>query len=701
MRFQIEHESRHTIRLTAVQYRMNTEQADLLEDYIRRLPGVEKVTVHERSRGVIITYHGERDALTGALATFSYERAAQESKGLSHTGRELNLAYQEKILFHVLRRYAAKLFLPAPIRYGIHILRSLPYLSQALRCLLRREITVELLDGTAIAASLLTRDFETAGSVMFLLKLGDYLDEWTHKKSIDDLAKSMSLQVDQVWLHRPDGQEVLVPMDQIAAGDVIVANAGGVIPLDGEIVEGEVTVNQASLTGESVPVAKRAGSTVFAGTVLEEGRCLIRCTQTPGGNRYDRIVKMIEASEKLNSQSEVKAAQLADRLVPWCLGGSVLTWLLTRNIQRAVSVLMVDFSCALKLSMPLAVLSAMGEAGRYRIVVKGGKYMERCSNAQTIIFDKTGTLTRACPTLVDVIPFHGQERDEMLRTAACLEEHFPHSIANAVVRAAKERKLEHEEMHSEVEYIVAHGIASRINGERVVIGSYHFVFEDEKATIDRLNQAAFDALPPQYSLLYLAIGGVLSAVLCIADPLREEAKEVVRLLHQAGFTKAVMLTGDSHRTAQAIGTEVGVDDFRAEVLPEDKARYIQEEQAQGRRVVMVGDGINDTPALSFADVGVAIGSGAAIAREVADITISAEDLRELVYLKRLSDALMRRIRSNYRFVIGFNGALIVLGALGILPPATSALLHNGSTLALSLNSMTKLLPKKENQYETA
>lgn len=695
MHFQIAHEAPKMLRLKAVQSAMSQEQADLLEDYIRRLPGVETVTVHERSRGVIITYGGDRARLVESLAAFSYEKVGSEGRHLSHTGRELNRAYKEKIIFHVIRRYAGKLFLPTPIRYALHIVRAVPYLTGALRCLWRREITVELLDGTAIAASLLTRDFETAGSVMFLLKLGDYLDEWTHKKSIDDLAKSMSLHVDQVWLHREDGQEVLVSMDEIAAGDVIVVNAGSVIPLDGVIEEGDVTVNQASLTGESVPVAKRAGSTVFAGTVLEEGRCLIRCTQAQGGNRYDRIVQMIENSERLNSQSEINAARLADRLVPWCLGGSALTWLLTRNIQRAVSVLMVDFSCALKLSMPLAVLSAMREASGYRIVVKGGKYMERISQAETIIFDKTGTLTRACPTLVDVIPFHGQDRNEMLRVAACLEEHFPHSMANAVVRSAREQGLEHEEMHSEVEYIVAHGIASKIGEERVVIGSYHFVFEDEKTAIDPADQAAFDALPAQYSLLYLAIGGVLSAVLCIADPLRPEAAQVIRLLHEAGFTKTVMLTGDSFRTAQAIAEEVGVDEFRAEVLPEDKARFIQEEQARGRKVVMIGDGINDTPALSFADVGVAIGSGAAIAREVADVTISADDLGELVYLKRLSDALMGRIGRNYRFVIGFNGTLIVLGALGILPPATSALLHNGSTLALSLKCMTKLLQEKE------
>ena len=691
MKFQILHDAPGMLRLLAAGVRMTVEQSDPLEAWIRGVPGVETVTVHERTRGVVIHYRAGREQLVSRLAAFSYERAGEEIQLIGHTGRELTREYKEKVVFHVLRRVLKRLYLPAPIRHALHVVRAVPYVLGALRCLWRREITVELLDGVAIGVSLLTGDFETAGSVMFLLKLGDYLDQWTHKKSVDDLARSMSLQVDQVWLRAEDGRDVLVPIGQVRAGDRIVVDAGSLIPLDGEILEGDVMVNQASLTGESVPAAKHPGSAVFAGTVLEEGRCVIRVRQAAGGNKYDQIVRMIEDSEKLSSQTEVRAASLADRLVPWCLGGSGLTYLLTRNLTRAVSVLMVDFSCALKLAMPLSVLSAMREASRYHVTVKGGKYMERISEATTIIFDKTGTLTHACPRVVDVIPFGGNSREEMLRVAACLEEHFPHSMANAVVRAAAEQGLDHAEMHSRVEYIVAHGIASTIGKERAVIGSYHFVFEDEGVAIDPAEREKFEELPPQYSLLYLAIGGKLSAAICISDPLREEAKEVVRQLHGAGFSKVVMLTGDSFRTAAAIAEEVGADEFRAEVLPEDKAAFIQCEQSAGRTVVMIGDGINDAPALSYADVGVAIGSGAAIAREVADVTISAEDLRELVYLKRLSDALMDRIHRNYRFVMGFNGGLIALGALGVLPPATSALLHNGSTLLLSLRSMTKLL----------
>ena len=694
MKFQIMHESAGMLRLRAAGREMTMEQADLLESYIQRIPGVDTVTVHERTRGIVIYYHGTRSDLISRLAVFSYESAAGDLQPISHTGRELNREYKEKVVFHVIRRYVKRFFLPAPVRHALHVIRAVPFLCRALRCLLRGEITVDLLDGVAIGTSLLTGDFETAGSVMFLLRLGELLDEWTHKKSIDDLARSMSLNVDQVWLRTEENQDVLVPIGQIRAGDRIVVDAGNLIPLDGEVLEGDGMVNQASLTGESVPAEKHAGSTVYAGTVLEEGRFVIRVKETAGGNKYDQIVRMIEESEKLSSQVEARAASLADRLVPWCLGGSVLTYLLTRNVTRAVSVLMVDFSCALKLAMPLSVLSAMREASRYHVTVKGGKYMEKVAEATTIIFDKTGTLTKACPTVIDVVPFNGTDPDEMLRVAACLEEHFPHSMANAVVRAAREKGLHHDEMHSKVEYIVAHGIASTIEDQRAIIGSFHFVFEDEGVAIRKEDWAVFDALPPQYSHLFLAIGGTLSAAICISDPLRPEAKEAVRQLHEAGFTRTVMLTGDSERTAAAIAEEVGVDDFHAEVLPEDKARFIQEEQAQGRLVVMIGDGINDAPALSFADVGVAIGTGAAIAREVADVTISAEDLRELVYLKRLSDALMVRIRGNYRFVMGFNGALILLGALGLLPPATSALLHNGSTLLLSLNSMTKLLKEE-------
>lgn len=688
MKFRIEHEARSMLRLRAIQPRMTMEQADLLDEFIRRLPGVEAVTVHERTCGVIIRYTGNRAVLIHALSLFSYEKARQDIQLLSHSSRALNREYKEKIVFHIIRRYLKRLYLPAPIRHIIHVIKALPYAWRALGCLVRGEIGVDLLDGVAITASLLTGDFETAGSVMFLLKLGDYLDQWTHKKSVEDLARSMALNIDQVWLRMPEG-DVLVPLTQVKAGDEIVVNAGSMIPLDGTLTEGEAMVNQASLTGESVPVEKRAGASVFAGTVVEEGCCVL---QVKGqGSKYDQIVKMIEESEKLNSGVEKKAANLADKLVPWVLAGSGLTWLLTRNITRAVSVLMVDFSCALKLAMPLSVLSAMREASSYRITVKGGKYLEKVAQATTILFDKTGTLTRACPTVAEVIPFHGQDADEMLRVAACLEEHFPHSMANAVVAAAREKGLDHQEMHTKVEYIVAHGIASRINRKTALIGSYHFVFEDQNVRIDPEDREKFDALPDHYSLLYLAIGKVLSAVICISDPLRPEARETVAALKEAGFTKTVMLTGDSARTAAAIAAEVGVDEFRAEVLPEDKAAFIQAEQALGRTVVMIGDGINDAPALSLADVGVAIGGGAAIAREVADVTIAAEDLRELLYLKQLSDALMGRIRRNYRFIMGFNGGLIGLGALGVLPPAASALLHNGSTVLLSANSMTQVL----------
>ena len=693
MKFQIMHETRNRMRLCALQRRMTERQADLLEAGLLALPGVEKVTVHARTCGVILTYRMARSALLQALAAFSYEKAEKQNLPVNSTGRQLNREYKEKIVFHIIRHYARRLFLPAAVRYVIHTVTALPYLWRAFQCLWRRKITVELLDGVAIGASLLTGDFETAGSVMFLLKLGDHLEEWTHKKSVDDLAQRMALNADAAWLRTEDGANVLVPLAQIGVGGCIVVDAGSVIPLDGEIEEGEVMVNQASLTGEAVPVARRPGATVYAGTVVEEGHCVVRVTRASGSGRYDQIVQMIEDSQKLRSGAEARAAGMADRLVPWTLGASLLTGLLTGDIQRAVAVLMVDFSCALKLSMPLSVLSAMREAGGFKITVKGGKYLEAISEAETLILDKTGTLTNACPTVAEVIPFNGTDPDEMLRIAACLEEHFPHSMANAVVRAAKERSLAHEEMHSEVEYVVAHGIVSKIDGSRVIIGSSHFAFEDEFVTLSEGDAARLDALPPEYSHLYLAIGGILSAVICISDPLRAEAREAVKLLHEAGFSRIVMLTGDSERTAAAIAREAGIDDYRAEVLPEDKARYIREEQARGRKVVMIGDGINDAPALSYADAGIAIGSGAAIAREVADITITAEDLRELARLKWLSDGLMRRIRRNYRFIMGFNGALIALGAIGVLPAATSALLHNVSTILLSLDCMTDLQPR--------
>jgi len=691
MKFQILHESPGRVRLRTARPFMSMEQADLLEAYLTALPGVEHVTVHERVCGVIIVFQGDRAALYQSLAAFSYEFAAEQVHVLSRNSRAINREYKEKLVFRVLRHYLKKLFLPMPVRRVITTCMAVPRIWRAGRVLLSGRLTVDVLDGVAIGISLLTGDHQTASSVRFLLSLGETLDEWTHKKSVDDLAKSMSLQVEQVWLRKEDGSQVMVSLDEVKPGDRIIVHTGHVLPMDGVLEEGDVMLNQASLTGESVPVAKRPGSTVYAGSVVEEGNCVVRVTSSLGENRYDRIVRMIEESERLKSGAESRAYNLADKLVPWCLGGSLLTWLLTGNTSRAVSVLMVDFSCALKLSMPLSVLSAMREAGRHKITVKGGKFLEKLSQADTVIFDKTGTLTHACPTVAEVIPFNGQDEREMLRVAACLEEHFPHSVANAVVRAAQERGLDHREMHSEPEYVVAHGIATRIGSKRAVIGSRHFVFEDEGAIIRPEDQPRFDALDPGCSWLYLAIGGVLSAAIGILDPLRPEAEEIVALLHEAGIGKAVMLTGDSRNTAAAIAKTLQIDDYRAEVLPEDKAAYIKEEQAQGRTVVMIGDGINDAPALSLADVGIAIGSGATIAREVADITIAAEDLRELVLLRRLSEKLMQRIGRNYRFVMSFNGSLIFLGTLGLLPPATSALLHNSSTLLLSMDCLTDLL----------
>ena len=693
MKFQILHESRGRVRLRAVQASMSMEQADILEAWLLALPEVDQVTVHERICGVIIVFRGSREALYEKLAVFSYSLAAPKVQIASSQSRAMNRAYKEKLVFQVLRHYLKKLYLPLPVRRVLNTCHALPRIGCAVKTLLQGKLTVDVLDGVALGVSLLTGDFSTAGSVRFLLKLGETIDEWTHKKSVDDLAKSMSLQVDRVWQLAEDGMQALVPLEQVRSGDRIVVHTGHVLPLDGILEEGDVMLNQASLTGESVPVAKRPGSAVYAGSVVEEGNCIVRVTGMASENRYDRIVHMIEESEKLKSGAERRAYDLADRLVPWCLGGSLLTWLLTGNTTRAVSVLMVDFSCALKLSMPLSVLSAMREASRCKITVKGGKYLERLSQVDTVIFDKTGTLTRACPTVKCVVPFNGQDEREMLRVAACLEEHFPHSVANAVVRAAQERGLDHREMHSEPEYVVAHGIATKIDSERAVIGSRHFVFEDESVTILPEDQPRFDALDPGCSWLYLGIGGVLSAAIGILDPLRPEAAEIIALLHEAGIGKTVMLTGDSWNAASAIAGELGLDDFHAEVLPEDKARYIQTEQAQNRTVVMIGDGINDAPALSLADVGIAIGSGATIAREVAEITIAAEDLQELVLLRRLSEKLMRRIRRNYRFVMGFNGALIALGALGVLPPATSALLHNSSTLLLSMDCLTNLIPE--------
>jgi len=687
----IEHESRGRLRVRMKQYRMTLEQADLLEAYLQNQPGVLNAAVHERTCCAVIRYIGDRENIIRAIAQFNYTAPSVTALTPTHSGRALNREYQEKLVGKVITKFACTLFLPAPLQIARTIWLSLPFLGRGLKRLIHRELKVELLDALSIGVSMVRRDFSTAGSVMFLL---DIVEEWTHKKSVDDLARCMSLNVKRVWL-KTDDAEVLVPLSNIAVGDRILVRMGNVIPLDGEVVEGEVMVNQASLTGESMPVAKRPGTQVYAGTVIEEGDCVIEVTQSSGESRYDQIVKMIENSEKLKSASETRAAALADKLVPYTLVGSALSYALTRNVTRALSVLMVDFSCALKLAMPLAVLSAMREASMYHITVKGGKFLEAVAQADTIVFDKTGTLTHACPVVARVIPFGGRSEDDMLRVAACLEEHFPHSMANAVVRAARERNLAHEEMHSQVEYIVAHGISSMVENKKVVIGSAHFIFEDEKCTVPAGEQEKYDALPVEFSHLYLAIGGELAAVICIADPLRPEACDVMKALRALGIQRTVMLTGDSERTAAAIAAEVGVDDYRAEVLPEDKANFVEQERAAGHTVIMLGDGINDSPALSAANVGVAISDGAAIAREIADITIAAENLFELVALRRIAQGLMSRINSNYRFVIGFNGSLIGLGVTGVLAPATSAMMHNLSTLGISLRSMTNLIDSSE------
>ena len=690
----IEHESRGRLRVRMKQYRMTLEQADLLEAYLQNQPGVLSATVHERTCCAVIRYIGDRENIIRAIAQFNYTAPSVTALTPTHSGRALNREYQEKLVGKVITKFACTLFLPAPLQIARTIWLSLPFLGRGLKRLIHRELKVELLDALSIGVSMVRRDFSTAGSVMFLLDIGELLEEWTHKKSVDDLARCMSLNVKRVWL-KTDDAEVLVPLSNIAAGDRILVRMGNVIPLDGEVVEGEVMVNQASLTGESMPVAKRPGTQVYAGTVIEEGDCVIEVTQSSGESRYDKIVSMIEQSEQLKSAAESHAANLADKLVPYTLIGSALSYALTRNVTRALSVLMVDFSCALKLAMPLAVLSAMREASMYHITVKGGKFLEAVAQADTIVFDKTGTLTHACPVVARVIPFGGHSADDMLRVAACLEEHFPHSMANAVVRAARERDLAHEEMHSQVEYIVAHGISSMVENKKVVIGSAHFIFEDEKCTVPVGEQEKYDALPVEFSHLYLAIGGELAAVICIADPLRPEACDVMKALRALGIQRTVMLTGDSERTAAAIAAEVGVDDYRAEVLPEDKANFVEQERAAGHTVIMLGDGINDSPALSAANVGVAISDGAAIAREIADITIAAENLFELVALRRIAQGLMSRINSNYRFVIGFNGSLIGLGVAGVLAPATSAMMHNLSTLGISLRSMTNLIDSSE------
>ena len=683
------HESRGRIRFRLRQKQMTLAQADLLEAWIQGKSWCRQVTVHERTCCVILYYDGTRQAVLNEIRHFSWQEAERTTALPAHSSRALNREFEEKLVAKVVCKAACTLFLPSPLRIARILWHMIPFVRRGLRCLLRRRIKVELLDALSISISACRRDFGTAGMVMFLLEVGELLEEWTRKKSVADLARCMSLNVDRVWLRTAQG-EVLVPVSQIQPGDAVVVRAGGIIPVDGLVLEGEVTVNQASLTGESIPVPKRPGGAVYAGTVVEEGECVLEVKQASGQSRYDQIVHMIEQSEQMKSEAESKAANLADKLVPYTFAGSLLSFALTRNVTRALSVLMVDFSCALKLAMPLAVLSAMREAGRAHITVKGGKFLEAVAAADTIVFDKTGTLTHACPRVAQVVSFGTKEEAEMLRLAACLEEHFPHSMANAVVEEAKRRGLRHEEYHSKVEYLVAHGIASTVNGERVLIGSAHFVFEDEGCVIPEGEQERFDALPPEYSHLYLAIGGQLAAVICISDPLREEAKEVLSALRALGITSTVMLTGDSYRTAAAIAAQVGVDDFRAGVLPADKAEYVARLRREGHTVLMVGDGINDSPALSEADTGIAISDGAAIAREIADITIAADNLWELVELRRIAMALMARIHSNYRFVIGFNGALIALGVAGVLPPATSATLHNLSTLGVSLRSMSRL-----------
>ena len=688
MNCKILHECRGRIRVHVQKPRLTMAEADLLEERMRSVPGVTRAVVYDRTGDAVIVFQCGREQVTAALASFTFDAAPQS--GPESSGRALNRQYQEKLVGMVLARCVQKLYFPAPLRAAWTVFRSLRFLLRGVRCLLRRKLEVEVLDALSIGVSIVRGDFSTAASVMFLLRLSELLEEWTRKKSVGDLARSLSLNVDRVWL-RTGGTEVLTPIGQVRPGDEVCVRTGNVVPLDGRVVSGEASVNQASLTGESVPVLKSAGAVLYAGTVVEEGECVLRVEQQSGSGRYDQIVTMIEASEKLKSTTESRALSLADRLVPYSLLGTAVTYLLTRNATRAISILMVDYSCALKLSMPLAVLSAMRECGAHHITVKGGRFLEAAARADTIVFDKTGTLTHATPTVAKIVPFGKWTEKDVLQVAACLEEHYPHSMANAVVKAARERGVTHDEMHSEVEYVVAHGISSRINGRKTVIGSQHFVFEDEGCAVPEGGQAAFDALPAELSHLYLAVGGELAGVICVADPLREEAAQTLRQLRELGVSKLVMMTGDNERTAAAIAKQVGVDQYFAEVLPEDKARFVKEEKAAGRTVVMIGDGINDSPALSEADVGVAISGGAAIAREIADVTIAADDLRELVLLRRIAMALQRRTSWNYRFVIGFNSALIALGALGVLPPATSALLHNLSTLGISVRSMTDLL----------
>ena len=692
MKWNILHESPGRIRVHAMQKRMTMAQADILEYYLKAQEGVIEAKVYDRTGDAVIFYEGKREGMILALSRFSYK--GNEGLVPSQTGRALNREYEDKLVLTVVDRVISTLFYPIPLKRVITGVKAIPYLFKGLQTLFQRKIEVSLLDAVAISASILTGDYDTASSVMFLLSVGEILEEWTHKKSVDDLARTMSLNVDKVWT-LVQGEEVLLPLNEVEVGQEIIVRTGNMIPLDGKVSFGEAMVNQASMTGESIPVRKKVGSSAYAGTVVEEGECRIRVEKLAGSGRYDRIVKMIEESEKLKSATEDKASHLADKLVPYSLGGAALTYLLTRNVTKALAFLMVDFSCALKLSMPVAVLSAMREAGKHKISVKGGKFMEAISEANTIVFDKTGTLTYAKPKVEDIITFKDSDENEMLRMAACLEEHYPHSMANAVVAEAEARDLHHAERHSKVEYVVAHGISSIYEGKHVLIGSHHFIFDDEHCTVPKGEEEKLASIPPEHSALYLAVDGELTTVILISDPLRKEAVGVIQDLKALGIDKVVMMTGDNKKTAHAVARMVGVDEFHAEVLPEDKASFIQEEHRLGRKVIMVGDGINDSPALSEADAGIAISAGAAIAKEVADITIQEGDLYELVILKKLSNRLMKRIHGNYNFIIGFNAMLIALGLAGIMTPSNSALFHNISTIATGLKSMTPLIPEEE------
>ena len=695
MKCTILHETRGRMRVHLCCGRMTLAQADVLEYYLRAVDGVQSVKVYDRTQDAVVFYDAQRSELIRALGAFSFAKAEEMDLVPEHTARALNREFEDKLAMTVMRRCISRLFLPVPVTTAISLFRSIKYIKEGCKALLHGKLSVAVLDAAAVTVSMVRGDFATAGSVMFMLRLGEILEEWTHKKSVADLASAMSLRVDNVWL-RVNGTEVLTKITDVQPGDCVVIRTGGMIPLDGRVTEGEALVNQASLTGESMPVAKRPGSPVYAGTVVEEGECVLRVEKGSGSGRYDRVVRMIEESEKLKSTAEDKASRMADRLVPYTLGGTVLTYLLTRDVTKMLAVLMVDFSCALKLSIPIAVLSAMRESSGHRISVKGGRFLEAVAKADTIVFDKTGTLTYATPTVAQVIPFDGHDEAEMLRLAACLEEHYPHSMANAVVEEARKRGLSHEEYHSQVQYVVAHGISSMVEQKKVLIGSAHFVFEDESCRIPDGEQEKFAAISAAYSHLYLCIDGRLAAVICIHDPLRREARDAVAALHGCGFTNIVMMTGDNHRTAESVAQAVGVDAVYAEVLPEDKAAFVRAEKAKGHTVIMVGDGVNDSPALSEADAGIAISTGAAIAREIADITIASEDLFALVTLRKLSEALMQRIHGSYRFIVSFNLSLILLGVAGILPPTTSALLHNASTLGISLRNMTDLLEEDKN-----